>query len=83
MTITLTPHTEEQLRETARREGQDIDILAEAILAESLALRARQFDEDVKAIQEGLDAVDQGRVRPFREFMAEHRRLYPDPAPGA
>jgi hypothetical protein len=41
-------------------------------------LREREFEENVKAIQEGLDTIDQGRVRPYQEFFAEHRLRYPD-----
>ena len=42
-------------------------------------LPEHDLEDDVKAIQEGLDAVDAGRVRPFEEFLAEHRRRFPDP----
>ncbi len=41
-------------------------------------LETEQFDEDVKAAQVGLDAIDQGRVRPFEDYLAEHRQRYPD-----
>lgn len=37
-----------------------------------------EFEQNVQAIQEGLDAVDQGRVHPLEEFLAEHRQWYPD-----
>jgi len=35
------------------------------------ALRSR--DDDVRAIQEGIDDMEAGRVRPFREFDREFR----------
>jgi len=77
MTIILEPETEAKLRETAQREGQDADALANALLAEVLERKAREFAEEVAAIQEGLDAVREGRERPFEEFLAEHRARYP------
>jgi putative addiction module CopG family antidote len=36
------------------------------------ALRSR--DEEVLAIQEGIDDMEAGRVRPFREFDLEFRK---------
>ena len=80
MAITLTPETEAKLRETASREGQDADALADAMLAAVLAQRAQEFEEDIAAVQEGLDAIDQGRVRPFKDYMAEHRQHFPSMA---
>jgi hypothetical protein len=73
MTITLEPETEAKLRETAHREGQALDALANALLAEVLEQKAREFAETVAAIQESLDSVREGRERPFGEFLAEHR----------
>ena len=78
MTVILEPETEAKLRDLAQREGQDAQALANAWLAESVARHEREFEESVKAIQEGLDAVDQGRVRPFEDFLSEHRRRFPD-----
>jgi putative addiction module CopG family antidote len=36
------------------------------------ALRSR--DDDIRAIQEGIDDMEAGRVRPFREFDREFRQ---------
>ena len=82
MAIVLKPETEEKLRQTAQWEGQDVDTLADALLAEVLAQREREFTEDVVAVQEAWAAVREGRERPFAEFMADHRRRFPDPTPG-
>ncbi len=79
MAITLKPETEEKLRQTAQWEGQDADTFADALLADVLAERERQLAENVKLLQEGLDALDAGRFRPAAEFFAEHRQRYPDP----
>ena len=80
MAITLTPETEANLRETAWREGQDADALADAMLAEVLAQRAQESEEDIAAVQEAWVAVREGRERPFAEFMAEHRQRFPSMA---
>jgi predicted transcriptional regulator len=83
MAITLKPETEEKLRQTAQWEGQDADTFADTLLAESIARYEQEFEANVAAIQEGLDALDAGRFRPAAEFFAEHRQRYPDPEPGA
>ncbi len=77
MTITIVPENEEKLRETAAREGQDTDTFANALLAEVLAQREREFEEDIAAVQEAWVAVNEGRERPFSEFMADMRQKYP------
>ncbi len=82
MAIVLKPETEEKLRQTAQWEGQDVDTLADALLAEVLAQRERKFTENVVAVQEAWAAVREGRERPFAEFMADHRRRFPDSTPG-
>ena len=78
MTITLTRETETVLRRTAQRTGQEPDLIVNRLLAEVLTQQEQALLVEVAAIQEGLDAIDQGRVRPFKEFMAEHRQRYPD-----
>ncbi|MBW3622848.1 MAG: hypothetical protein KY468_05495 [Armatimonadetes bacterium] len=84
MTITLQPEIEARLRESARREGLDLDSFVNALLEETLERRARQRDEDVAAVREGLDAIREGRERPLNEFLAEHRSRHSNdstPAP--
>ena len=56
-----------------------MEIEAVALEAKAKA-EADEFEENVKAIQKGLDAVDAGRVRPFQEFFAVSRRRYPNGA---
>lgn len=77
MTITIVPENEEKLRETAAREGQDTDTFANALLAEVLAQREREFEEDIAAVQEAWTAIKEGRERPYSEFMAEMRQKHP------
>ncbi len=81
MAITLKPETEEKLRQTAQWEGQDADTLADALLAEVLAQRQREYTEDIAAVQEAWVAVREGRERPYQEFLADHRRRFPDSVP--
>lgn len=73
MTLTLTPQTEAMLLARAEDEGQDVSVLADALLANLLA---RAQAEEVAAIRVGLEACDAGRVRPFSEFAAEMRAKY-------
>ena len=81
MTVVLEPQTGAKLRELASREGQDAQALVNAWLTERIARHEQKFEENVRAIQQGLDAADQGRGRPFEEFLAEHRQRYPDAEP--
>jgi len=83
MTITLKPETEEKLRKTAEWEGQDVDTLANLLLAEVLAQREQEHAEDIAAVEVAWQAVKEGRERPFSEYVAERRLNFPDPAPGA
>ena len=54
MTVTLTPQTEMGLREKAEREGQDVNAVADAIIAATLEWDAHEFAETVAGIQRGL-----------------------------
>jgi predicted transcriptional regulator len=83
MTITLQPEMEAKLRETAQREGLDLDAFVNALLKETLEQRSRQRDEDVAAVREGLDAIREGRERPLEEFLGERRSRRSDGPPPA
>lgn len=83
MTITLAPDAETALRKTLQRTGQEPDAVVSHLVLATLTQMEEQRAEDTAAIQEGLDAIDQGRVRPFKEFMAEMRQKYPQLGPGA
>ena len=80
MTVTLTREAETVLRRTSQRTGQEPDLIVNRLLAEVLAQQEQELLIEVAAIQEGLDAIDQGRVRPFKEYMAEHRQRFPSMA---
>ncbi len=73
MTLTLTPQTEAKLLAWAEYEGQDADIVADVLLADTLA---RVQAEEVAAIRVGFEDSDAGRVRPLAEIAAEKRVKY-------
>lgn len=73
MTLTITPKTEAQLAAWAEYEGQDVNVLADILLANALD---RIRTEEVEAIRVGLEDCDSGRVRPFSEFMTQMQVKY-------
>jgi len=73
MTLTLKPETEARLLAWAEYEGQNADILADALLADALA---RVQAEEIAAIRVGFADSDAGRVRPLFEVAAEKRAKY-------
>jgi hypothetical protein len=74
--IILEPETEARLRETAQREGWDVNALANALLTEALEQKDSELAETITALQEGFDAVSERRERPFEEFITEHKVIY-------
>ncbi len=76
MTLTITPKTETLLLERAEMEGQDVNALADSLLASVLRQEARDHAEMLEGIRRGLEASDAGRVRPLSEFAAEMRAKY-------
>lgn len=73
MTLTIAPKTEALLLAKAEREGQDINTLANLLLANLLA---HDQAEEIDAIRVGLEASDAGRVRPLAVAAAEMRAKY-------
>ncbi len=57
----------------SRGEGEDINTLADVLLA---GLLARDQAKETDAIRAGLEASDAGRVRPLAEVAAEMRAKY-------
>jgi len=72
-TLTITPQTEAQLLAWAEYEGQDVNVLADILLANALD---RVRAEEVAAIRVGFEDSDAGRVRPLAEVAAEKRAKY-------
>lgn len=78
MTITLSAETEARLRERAEREQQDVNTLADALLAEALTeecdpLTAEEIREIRAGVRRGLDDCTAGRVQPVTEWAARLR----------
>jgi predicted transcriptional regulator len=73
MTLTITPETEAMLLAKAERDGEDINTLADGLLADLLA---RDQAEEIAALRAGLESSDAGRVRPLTEVAAEMRAKY-------
>ncbi len=76
MTIILTPATEARRRKEAKRDGQDVNALMNALLAEALTADPDELsDEEVPevraGIRRGLDAVNAGRERLLTDYAAE------------
>jgi putative addiction module CopG family antidote len=70
MSVDLSPDVWNEIqRQLASGSYESPDEVVRVALA---ALRSR--DDDIRAIQEGIDDMEAGRVRPFREFDREFRR---------
>jgi predicted transcriptional regulator len=78
--VTLSPELEEQLREKAVRQGQDINLVVTELLASILKEEAQDAAEAVKGIQQGLDDFSTGEFRSFDEYADEQRQKYNLPA---
>ena len=76
MPIMIQPQTEAKLRERAKREGQDMDTLADRLLDDMLEWEARDRAEAVEGIKRGLEDFAHGRCRPFSEFATEQRAKF-------
>ena len=78
--VTLSPELEALLRDKAARQGQDINLVASALLASVLEWEVQDSEEAVKGIQQGLNDFEADRFRSFHEFAEEQRRKYNLPA---
>ena len=74
--VTLSPELEALLRDKAARQGQDINVVASALLASVLKWEVQDSQEAVKGIQQGLNDFEADRFRSFHEFSEEQRRKY-------
>ena len=74
--VTLSPELEALLRDKAARQGQDINLVASALLASVLEWEVQDSEEAVKGIQQGLNDFEAERFRSFHEFAEEQRRKY-------
>jgi predicted transcriptional regulator len=74
--VTLSPELEEQLREKAVRQGQDINLVAAEILASVLEWEKQDSAQAIAGIQQGLDEFEAGKFRSFDEYAEEQRQKY-------
>jgi predicted transcriptional regulator len=77
--VTLSPELEDQLREKAIRQGQDVSLVAAELLANILKEEAQDSAEAIKGIQQGLDDFSTGKFRSFDEYSSEQRRKHNPP----
>jgi Arc/MetJ-type ribon-helix-helix transcriptional regulator len=72
MQYELPPDVEQQVRErmASGHYATEVDVLRDALAA----LKSR--DEELTAIQEGIDDMEAGRVRPFDEVDFEIRKQF-------
>lgn len=80
MTITISGELEARLREKAAREGQDADVIVQAILTSALERDARERSEAVEGIRRGLEASAAGRVTSLQQVIEEARQRHGFPA---
>lgn len=76
MTITLKPETEARLRERAKRDGADMNAIADALVVAGLEWEAREQVEAAEGLRRALTESDAGKVRLFSEVAAEWRAKY-------
>lgn len=69
ITIDLPPKAQEQLDQRAVHEGTPKEVVASRILSEALDWDARDFEEAVEGIRNGLDDCKAGRVKPASEVI--------------
>lgn len=83
MSITLTRNTESRLHEQAERMGEDVNALADTLLANALSgqqlgdaddLTENQIAQIRTGIRRGLAAASEGRERPVAEYAADVQR---------
>ncbi len=73
MTITLSPEAEARLNEKSRRDGKDVNAVADALILAALDWEARDQAEAIEGVRRGDQAAAEGRERPLAEFFAEQR----------
>ncbi len=85
MTITLSPEAEARLNEKSRRDGKDVNAVADALILAALDWEARDRAEAIEGVRRGDQAAAEGRERPLTEFFAEQRAKhgFPDSWPHA
>ncbi|MGI4788100.1 MAG: hypothetical protein ACRYFS_04540 [Janthinobacterium lividum] len=68
----------EKAPHTARERVHTGDLQGMVKMLVHLVNGLSEAEDNVRAIQDGLDAIDAGRVRPFEEYLSEHRQQFPN-----
>lgn len=75
MTLTIHPETEAKLVEKARRDGTNVNDLADALLSAALDGEDEERADAISGIQRGLESAASGRVRSAEEVFADFLTL--------
>ncbi len=75
MTLTIHPETEAKLVEKARRDGTNVNDLADALLSAALDGEDEERADTISGIQRGLESAASGRVRSAEEVFADFLTL--------
>jgi len=75
-TIRLKPERKTQLKDYARRHGQDRAVALDDLLSAALEWESLDYQEAVEGVRRGVADIDAGRTRPAAEFLADVRRRY-------
>jgi hypothetical protein len=73
MTLILTPDTEEKLHRYAETHGCDPNAVGNSLLARAIEQADTEFEETMAGIDAGWRAGEEGRERPFREYIEDVR----------
>src|SRR5437763_12854253 len=82
LTIELPPESEHRLRGRAVRQGDTVEAVAAAIVAEALEWEAQGMADAVEGTRRGLEDFEAGLCRSVREFADEQRRKHGSPGAG-
>jgi hypothetical protein len=75
MTLVFKPETEAKLCAFVAEHGGDVHAVADSLLADALEYAEAEFEETMAGIDAGWRACEEGRCRPFSEYVAERAVL--------
>ncbi len=73
MTITLTPETEAQVNEQARKSGRDVSSLVESYVKQAMEWQKQELEETLEALDRSMADFEAGRYKPASEVIAKMR----------
>jgi predicted transcriptional regulator len=72
--IELNPELEVRLRAKALQSGQDVKLMAAALIQVALEWQDEDLAESIAAIQSGINDFETGKFQSFEEFSHEKRQ---------